>query len=353
MVKSDKVEIAAAHISMKMYVHNLAQPRSARVNSKITLVVTNRNLVRLKKLLVGAQHDYEMNIDVVDVLPEALGHTWRHVGLPPDGMLVAKNENATERRLPPYFDELGVLAAIACNLVLSMAALSYYDQTPAKVEGRLEPTERLPSGRSLLRMEYSETPKWHDELDESRMSYVLGMLVRLFYCGDVETGDRNCYEEELRKAIILYWSGTGGASQFTNFTSLFMSLELAVAFAKLMGIRPDDTTHKHAAALLGDAVRGSGIDPAKSRSDLVKTCLEILDKSMVGRINEYLKFNNRLKHRGHNVNEVKYVNNSGIVGLMGRLRADAAYVILLDLEKSHGTGNPPTLSSLVAHHRSY
>ena len=55
--------------------------------------------------------------------------------------------------------------------------------------------------------------KLWDELDERRMTYVLGMLVRLFYWGDGETGEWPLHEQELRKATILYMSGTGGASQ--------------------------------------------------------------------------------------------------------------------------------------------
>ena len=344
MAEPNKVEIAAAPISKNVYVHDLAQPRSARTNSKITLVVTNRNHVQLKKLRADAQHDYEMKIDAVDMLPEAFEHTWKHAGLPPDGEFITENEDATKWRLPPYFDELMVLVTTACNLVMPMAALSYYDQTPAEVEGRLESTEQLPPGRALISgMTYSETPSWHDELDEGRMSYVLGMLVRLFYRGDGETDERNWREQELRKAIVHYLSGTGGTSQFTNFTSLFMSLELAVAFAKSMRIRPDDEIHKHAAALLGDAVRGSGIDPTNSKSRLVKACLKTLDKAMAGRINEYSKINGRLKHYGRDANDTKYFNN--IVGRMRRLRADAAYAILLGLERSCGTGSPPALPS--------
>ena len=344
MTESGKVEIAAAPISKKVYVHDLAQPRSARTNSKITLVVINRNHVRLKKLRVDAQHDYEMKIDAVDVLPEAFGHTWKHAGLPPDGAFVTEKEDAAKWRLPPDFDELMVLVTTACNLVMPMAALSYYDQTPAKVEGRLEPTKRLPSDGTPFRMIYSETHKWYDELDEGRMSYVLGMLVRLFYRAEGEIVEQNWREQELRKSIIHYLSGTGGTSQFTNFTSLFMSLELAVAFAKSMRIRPDDEIHKHAAALLGDAVRGSGIDPTKSKSNLVKTCLKTFSKAMAGRINEYSKINRRLKHYGRDADDAKYFNSS-ITGRMRRLRADAAYAILLGLEKSCGTGNPPALPS--------
>lgn len=325
MAESNKGEITAS-ISKNVYVHDLAQPRSARTNSKLTLVVTNRSRVRLKKLRVDDQHDYEMKIDATDMLPGAFGHTWEHAGLPPDGEFVTENKDAAKWRLPPDFDELMVLVTTACNLVIPMAALSYYDQTPAKVEGRLESTKRLPSDGTPFRMIYSETHKWHDELDERRMSYVLGMLVRLFYRAEDETDDRDWREQELRKAIIHYLSGTGGTSQFTNFTSLFMSLEVAVAFAKSRGIRPDDAIHKHAAALLGDAVRGSGIDPTKSKSKLVKTCLKTFSKAMAGRINEYSKINDRLKHYGSDTNDANYFNSS-IMGRMRRLRADAAYAI--------------------------
>ena len=345
MTKSNGVEIATAPISKKVYVHDPALPRSARTDTKSVIVVTNRNHVRCEKLRVENQHDYEMKVDAAKMLP----HTWQHAGLPPDGAFAPKYIHDTNSSLLPLTDYEGfaILVTAACNLVMRKVALSYYDRKKFKeddVEVRLMPVKRLPSGEGLMGSVSSTTiTNTHDELDEKRMTYVLDMLVRLFYRGAGETGERDWREQELRKAIILYVGGTGGASQFTNFTSLLMSLELAVGFAKSEGIASNDAPHK-VAKLLIDTIRWSGIDPTKSDSTLIKSCRVILGDMMAGRVYEYTKLNNRLKHYGRNAGDAKYFdkNVDKIYEVIRGLRVDAAYVILLGLIRLYGTGRPPT-----------
>lgn len=347
MTEPNGVEIATALISRKVYVHDPALPRSARTDTKSVIVVTNRNRVRCEKLQVDNQHDYEMEIDAAETLP----HTWQHAGLPPDGAFAPKykHTHGVNGSLLPLTDYEGfmILVTAACNLVMSEVALSYYDRKKFKEDGvkvRLTPVKRLPSGDGLMgSVSLTTTANMHDELDEKRMTYVLDMLVRLFYRGDGETGERDWREQELRKAVILYMGGTGGASQFTNFTSLLMSLELAVGFAKSEGITSNDASHK-AAALLIDTIRWSGIDPTKSGSSLVESCRVILGDVMAGRVYEYTKLNNRLKHYGRNTEDAKYFdkNVDKIYEIIRGLCVDAAYVILLGLIRLYGTGSPPT-----------
>lgn len=344
VTESSKVEISAVPISKKVYIHDPALPRSTQTDTKSVIVVTNRKHVRFEKLQADNQHDYKMLIDAVEMLPS----TWQHVGLPPDGTLAPKHmHDASVSFLPPTdYEGFTILVTAACNLVMRQAALSYHDRKKRKeddVKVEMMPAKRLPSYRALPgSISLTSTMNLRDELDEERMVYVLGMLVRLFYRGDDETGQRRLEEQELRKAVILYMSGTGGASQFTNFTSLFMSLELAVGFAESEGITSNDTHHK-VVALLIDAIRWSGIDPIKSGSTLVKSCRAILGDVMAGRVYKYTKLNNRLKHHWRNTEDAKYFDNNidKISEIMHGLRVDAAYVILLGLIKLYGTGSPP------------
>lgn len=339
-----KVEIAAAPISKKMYVHDPTLPRSARIDSNSTIVVTNRNRVRFEKLRIDNQYDYEMNIDAAEVLPP----TWKHAGLPPDGTFAPERKHDLDDPLRNLYSDnagLAVLAMAACNLTMGELALSDNGRKPAEVKASLKPAKPLPPGESLTNFMRTENMQLLDELDEECIEHVLGMLVRLFYRDDGETGDRDWREQELRKAVILYMGGTGGTNQFTNFTSLLMSLELAVGFAKSKGMTSNDTAHK-AAALLIDAIRWSGIDPTKTDSPLVKSCRVILGDAMAGRVYEYTKLNNRLKHYGSE-SQTEYFNKNvkGIHDLMRGLRVDAAYVILLGLTKLYGTGSQPARAS--------
>ena len=353
----DRMEISAAPIKVEVHVHDPALPKSARINSRSTIVVINRRRVRFEKLRRDDQYDYRMEVDAADVLPVACGHAWRHAGLPPDGTFMPKymhNSHDPLQNLYSDADGFASLVMVACNLVMRRLALTYHGRPP-EVKMNFVPPKPSPPGWEWVNfVPGTWEPMLRDELDEERMVYALVMLVRLFYRRDGETGDRDVHELELQKAVMLYLSGTGGTSQFTNFTILFMSLELAVGFAKSKSVRPDDAIHKHAAALLGDAVRGGGIDPAGSESLLIKSCRETLGEVMTWRINEYRTFNNRLKHylrpntdkdKDREEEDARRFESTvkDIPELMRRLRADTAYSILLGLEKRYGTGNPPTL----------
>lgn len=340
------VELSAARISTAVYVHDPALPKSARTDSKSTIVITNRNRVRFEKLRTDHQYDYEMKIDVVETHPA----TWRHAGLPPDGTFAPEYTHGSLDLLRDHYsdyDGLAILAMAACNLVMCVVALSHHDRRPTKIEVEQELSKPLPPGKGLVNFRPPTTSMalW-DELDEECMAYALGMLVRLFYRGDGETGERPWREQELRKAVILYLSGTGGTSQFTNFTSLFMSLELAAGFVRSRKIGPDDASHKHAASLLGCTIRRRGTDPAKSDSPLVKSCRKTLGDGMARRVRKYLELNNRLKHYGRDDSDAEYFNSNvkDIQETMRRLRSDAAYVILLGLVKLYGT-RPPARAS--------
>ena len=340
-----RVEISGAPTSKKVFVHDPTLPRSARISSKSTIVVTSRERVKFEKLRIGDQYDYEMNVDAVGVWPP----TWRHAGLPPDGTFTPEpryNIDDPLRNLYSDKDGFAILVMAACNLVMSNLALSDNDRKPAEVKASLKPAKPLPPNESLTDFVRTENRQSWDELDEECMIYTLGMLVRLFYRGDGETGDRDWREQELRKAVIMYMSGTGGTSQFTNFTSLCMAMELAAGFAKSVGIRPDDEAHKGAAGLLNDAIQSNGTTNTAPESDLAKVCSKVLGKGIVERVEEYPELNNRLKHYGSD-KDAEYFNNNVnyIQRLMRRLRADAAYFIMLGLMKLYGTENPPTLPS--------
>ena len=139
----------------------------------------------------------------------------------------------------------------------------------------------------------------------------------------------------------MYMSGTGGTSQFANFTSLCMAMELAAGFAKSVGVRRKDEAHKDVAKLLDSTMYDSGT-PAEPTSDLGKVCSKILGKGIVGRVEEYPKLNNRLKHYGSGKDAEYFYNNvDNITEIMRRLRADAAYVILLGLVKLYGADGAP------------
>ena len=342
MTESGRVEIAAAPISKKVYVHDPALPRSAQTDTNSIIVVTNRNRVRFEKLRRNDQYDYKMSVDAVEMLPQ----TWKHAGLPPDGTFAPKHTSDSGdllRNRYSDYDRFTILVMAACNLVMRVVALSDNDQKPEEVKASLEPAKPLPSGEGLVDFAPPIT-NWQlrDELDEKRMTYALGMLVRLFYRGDGETDERDWREQEIRKAAILYMGGTGGTNQFINFTSLFMSLELAVGFAKSKCITPNDDCHK-AAALLIDTIHWDGIDPTTSKSPLVKSCRAILGDVMAGRVNEYIALDNRLKHYGRDTRDAKYFDSNidKIYEIMRGLRVDAAYVILLGLTRLYGTGSPP------------
>lgn len=338
------MEIGATSISQKVHVHDPALPRSARTDTKSIIVVTNRNRVRFEKLRVDNQHDYEMKIDAVEMLP----HTWQHAGLPPDGTFAPKHIRDTDDSLWPLTDYDGfmILVTTACNLVMRDVALSYYDRKKFKeddVKVNPTPAKPLPPGKAMMgSMTSTTTTEMYDELDEKRMTYVLDMLVRLFYRGDGEVGERDGREQELRKAIILYMGGTGGANQFINFTSLLMSLELAVGFAESENITSNDASHKEVKLLI-DIIRWRGIDTAGSKSDLVKSCRRILGDMMAGRVCECIKLNNRLKHYKRSTEDAKYFDNNvdKINEVIRGLRIDAAYVILLGLIRLYETESPP------------
>lgn len=340
------VELSAVRISTEVYVHDPALPRSARTDSKSTIVVTNRNRVRFEKLRTDHQYDYEMKIDVAETHPA----TWRHAGLPPDGTFAPEYTHGSLDLLRDHYsdyDGLAILAMAACNLVMCMVALSHHDRRATKVEVEQEPSKPLPPGEGLVNFRPPTTSMalW-DELDEECMTYALGMLVRLFYRGGGETGERPWREQELRKAVILYLSGTDGASQFTNFTSLFMSLELAAGFARSRKIGPNNASHKHAASLLGCTIRRRGTDPAKTKSGLVKSCRKTLGDGMARRVRKYLEINDSLKHYRNRDSDAKRFNHSvkDMQETMRGLRVDAAYVILLGLVKLYGT-RPPARAS--------
>ena len=337
-VKPCKTRIAAVPISKRVYVHYPVLPRSARIDTKATIVVTNRDRVQFEKLRRYGQYDYKMKIDAAGMLPP----TWKYAGLPPDGMFAPKLPHDHLHQYSDY-DGLAILAMAACNLIMRKAALSNNGQKPAEAKVGLKPAKSMFYGNGLddFQPPIATVDQW-DELDEKCMVYVLGILVRLFYRGDRETGDRDRREQELRKAIIMYMSGTGGASQFANFTSLCMSLELAASFAKSVGIGPDDSIHKDTTRLLGYTIRGSDSMPAKPRSGLAKVCCKILGYEVVRRVEEYPKLNNRLKHYGSDA-DAEYFNSNvdNIREIMRRLRVDAAYVILLGLMKSYGTEGVP------------
>lgn len=227
-----------------------------------------------------------------------------------------------------------ILAMAACNLVLRGPALSDYDNTPHKVE--IERKGFDFSTKPFIDYTTRATLKRWDVLDESRMMCVLDMLVRLFYKGDKEDGSRNAREQELRKAIILYMSGTGGTSQFANFTSLYMSMETAVAFAKSIGVRSDDELHKDASSLLDSVIINTGAIPIKRKSKLTKTCCKVLGNGIADRMEMYSTINNHLKHYLGG-QDGKFLNNiDNIMEVMRGLRNDAAYVILLGLIKLYG-----------------
>ena len=227
-------------------------------------------------------------------------------------------------------------------------ALSYLDLVPEKAKVKLKRAKQLFDGGGLINIvPPTITENQQDELDEKRMMYVLDMLVRLFYRDVNETGDRSWHEQELRRALILYLSGTGGTNQFSNFTNLFMSLELAVSFAASQRITPKDVYHTHAARLHGDTVRWRGATSDNRDSSFIKDCRKVLDKKMVGRICEYRTLNNRLKHYGRRVEDAKYFNDAvkAIYDPIARLRVDTAYVILLGLVKLYGKPSPPALEN--------
>ena len=337
-----KVWIVDTPISKKVYAHDPALPRSPRTDSKPTIVVTNRDRIRLVKLRIDDQYDYEMEIDAAGMMPQ----TWKHPGLPPDGMFTPKFPHNPHHKFKDRYSDYGgfaILAMAACNLVMRDVALSDNGSMPAEIKPSLRPGKPLRRYRGVVKAEppIITMSRW-DELDEKRMVCALAMLVHLFYRGDGEEGDRDLREQELRKAVIMYMAGTGGASQFANFTSLCMALELAADFAKSVGIRPDDKIHKAAANLLGDAVRGGGSTPAEPKSYLGKVCRKILGDGVVERVEEYPQLNNRLKHYGSGTG-IEYFNNNvdKITEIMRRLRADAAYVILLGLVKLYGTEGVP------------
>ena len=140
----------------------------------------------------------------------------------------------------------------------------------------------------------------------------------------------------------MYVSGTGGTSQFANFTSLCMAMELAAAFAKSMRVRPNDDVHIGAAGLLGNTMRHSGATDAEPTSGLAKVCSKILGMGIVERVEEYPRLNNRLKHYGCSKDAEHFTNDVGeIAEIMSRLRADAAYIILLGLVKLYGIDGLP------------
>ena len=133
-----------------------------------------------------------------------------------------------------------------------------------------------------------------------------------------------------------------------------MAMELAAGFAKSVGIGPNDGSHKGAAGLIGSTIQRNGTTPAVPESDLAKVCSKVLGEGVVGRVEAYPEFNNRLKHYGSGNHAMYFDSNvNHIQGLMRRLRTDAAYTILLCLEKLYGTGNPPTLPSPVVRRRLY
>ena len=336
-----RVEIESAPTSKKVYVHDPTLPRSARINSKSTIVVTSRKRARFEKLRRDDQYDYEMNIDAVGVWPP----TWKHAGLPPDGTFTPEPMYNLDDPLRNLYSDKGgfaILIMAACNLVMSDLALSDNDPKPAEVKASLKSAKPLPSGTSLTDFVLTTNRQLWDELDEECMIYTLGMLVRLFYRDDGETGDRDWREQELRKAVIIYMSGTGGTSQFTNFASLCMSMELAAGFAKSVGIGPDDESHKGAAELLGSTIPSNDATPAAPESDLAKVCSKVLGEGAVRRVEEYPKLNNRLKHYGGYKDAEYFSNNvNNIMEILYGLRADAAYIILLGLVELYGTGSVP------------
>ena len=350
MSESGEGEIAAVQISKNVYVHDPTLPRSARTNTTTVIVVTNRSHVRFEKLRIDNQYDYKMFVDAVEMLPA----TWQHAGIPPDGTFSSKpmrDPNDPLRDVYSDFEGFMILVMAACNLTMRKAALSYHGRPPPMAKVTVEWSgPPSPDREWVNHMPPITNTAMRDSLDEGRMTYVLDMLVRLFYQYDGKAGEQDCCEQELRKAVILYLSGTGGANQFTNFTSLLMSLELAVGFAKSMKVGPGDESHERAAALL-DTIRWRGIDPAESESSLVKSCSEILDSVMTGRVYEYTKLNNRLKHYGRKTKDAKYFDNNvaKIQEVMRGLRVDAAYVILLGLTKLHGTESPPARASKASH----
>ena len=338
----DKTWMADAPISKSVYAHSPALPKSARTDSKPTIVVTNRERVRLEKLRIEDQYDYEMEIDAADMLPP----TWRHAGLPPDGTFTPKfpsNPQYQSRDQHSDYGGFSILAMAACNLVMRGAALSDNDPKHAEVKASLKLSKQRRGYVSLKDYEQPTiTMKRWDELDEKRMVCVLAMLVRLFYRDYSETGDRHWREQELRKAVIMYMGGTGGTSQFANFTSLCMAMELAACFAESAGVRPDDGIHEDAARLRGGTIRDNDAAPAKPTSHLARVCRKILGGGVVSRVEEYPKLNNRLKHYGRD-KDVEYFNSNvdKIMEITENLRADAAYVILLGLAKLYGTEDVP------------
>lgn len=340
--KPKKVWIVDAPISKKVYAHDPALPRSTRTYSMPTIVVTNRDRVRLESLGINDQYDYDMEIDAAGMIPE----TWRHAGLPPNGMFTPEFPWDPCRQSQHRYSDYGgfaILAMAACNLVMRRAALSDSDPKPARVKSSLKPGRPMRCREGAVSVEPPTfvVCQW-DELDEKRMAFALGMLVRLFYRGGDETGDRDLREQELRKAVIMYVAGTGGANQFANFASMCMAMELAAGFAKSVGVGPDDQIHKDMAGLSGDAMRGGGAAPVEPISDLAKVCRKILGDRVVGRVEEYPRLNNRLKHYGRGKDAEYFYSNVGkITETMRRLRADAAYVILLGLVKLYGAEGMP------------
>ena len=340
-------EAPAVLIRKKVYVHDPSLPRSARMNTKSTIAVTNQDRVWFEKLQKKDQYDYAIKIDAAESLPQ----TWRHAGLPPDGMFAPRFPRYSYHKLRHLFtdyDRFLLLVTAACNLLMRELALSYHDLVQENAE------VTLPGGRGLINIEPPKyTVSQWDALDEERMAHVLGMLVRLFYRGRDETGDRPRHEQELRKAVILYMGGTGGTYQFGNFANLFMSLELAVGFAESLGITWDDASHKRAARLRGHAAHWHGPAPVGRDSKLIEKCSKVLGNRMAGRICEYLALNNRLKHYGRHTGDAEYFNDSvmEIHETIRMLRIDAAYIILLGLVKLYEKPAPPALTS-KAHHTS-
>ena len=340
--KPDKVEISSALIEKKVYVHDPTLPRSARTNSKSTVVVTNRNNVRFEKLRIDNRYDYQIKIDAAETLPS----TWKHAGLPPDGTFAPKHTHDYDDMLQDLYsdyDGFTILVMAACNLVMHRVAVSDNDQKSEKVKADLKLAKPLPPDRDLTNF---LPPTWNtvlwDELDEERMTYVLGMLVRLFYRGDGETDNRNWREQELRKSIIIYIAGTSGTSQFVNFTSLCMALELAASFTKSVGVRPDDNCHKGAANLLCNTIHSKGKTSVAPISDLAKVCCKVFGAGIVERVGEYPDLNNRLKHYGNDESAKHFDSNvDDIMNIMRRARLDAAYFILLGLLKLYGTKDMP------------
>ena len=344
IVEGDNAELgtvlmADAPISKKVYVHNPTSPRSARNDSKSTIVVTNPDRVRFEKLRADDQYDYEMHIDIAGMLPS----TWKHAGLPPDGAFALISAHDLDDCYSDY-DGFAILAMIACNLTMRHVALSDTGQKPAEV--KMSPKLAKPPFPDGGVIDYDPptiTVKQWDELDEKRVVHVLSMLTRLFYRDDGETSERNWREQELRKAVIMYMSGTGGTDQFSNFTNLFMSLELAIGFAESMCITWDDVSHKYAARLHGDIVRRHVPMPVMRNSKFIRKCNKVLGNEAAGRICEYPALNNRFKHYVRHPRDVEYFSNNvkKIMEIIGRLRADAAYAILLGFVKLYGVENVP------------